>query len=47
MACSNAFPDWINEEIERIIRAGNTAEVKKEHGEYVVVEIKRKVINKN
>lgn len=45
MSCSNHF-DWIALEIERILKHGNTAEVKKEHGEYVVVEIKRKVIKK-
>lgn len=40
------FPSWIQHEILRIIKAGNTAEVKKEHGLLIVVEVKRKAIKK-
>lgn len=39
----NEIPAWITAQIVRIIRNGGTAEVKKEHGQYVVVEVKRKV----
>lgn len=39
----NEIPTWITAQIVRIIRNGGTAEVKKEHGQYVVVEVKRKV----
>lgn len=34
-------PSKIWQEIERILKRGNTAEIKKEKGQFVVVEIKR------
>lgn len=43
---NSGLPDWIQQEILRIIKAGNTVEVKKEHGLLVVVEVKRKAIKK-
>lgn len=50
MACiqmnSNVLPVWIQQEVARIIKAGNTAEIKKEHGLFIVVEVKRKAIKK-
>lgn len=47
--CENKaeIPMWIISTAERIVKNGNTAEIKKEHGKYVVVEIKRKLINEN
>lgn len=41
------LPKWIIDEIERIIHRGNHAEVKKEYGKYVVIEVKRKLIKEN
>ncbi len=51
MACiemnnNSVLPAWIQHEILRIIKAGNTVEVKKEHGLLIVVEVKRKAIKK-
>lgn len=50
MACismsNNGLPDWIQNEVMRILKAGNTAEIKKEHGLLIVVEVKRKAIKK-
>lgn len=43
---SGSLPDWMQREILRIIKSGNTAEVKKEHGLLIVVEVKRKAIKK-
>lgn len=43
VSSGNEIPAWITAQIVRIIRNGGTAEVKKEHGQYVVVEVKRKV----
>lgn len=39
---NNAVPSWVDAQIVRILRNGNTAEIKKENGKYVVIEIKRK-----
>lgn len=51
MSCScdnkTEIPMWIFQTAERIIKSGNTAEIKKEHGKYVVVEVKRKLIHEN
>ena len=49
MACiqmNSSLPEWIQAEVLRIIKAGNTAEIKKEHGLLIVVEVKRKAIKK-
>ena len=43
---NNGLPDWIQSEVLRIIKAGGTAEIKKEHGLLIVVEVKRKAIKK-
>ena len=41
MVPENVIKLW--EEIEKILKAGNTAEVKKSKGDVIVVEIKRQV----
>lgn len=52
MSCSNTetekkIPAWIIAEAEKIVHRGNTVEIKKEHGKFVIVEIKRKLIKEN
>jgi Fe-S cluster biogenesis protein NfuA len=37
------MPPEMREEIQRILKRGNTAEVKKSGGQIIVVEIERKV----
>lgn len=37
------LPDEVNEAVRRILKHGNAAEIKKEGGNYVVVEIERHV----
>lgn len=44
---SKKIPSWIVEKAEQIIHNGGTAEIKKERGEYVVIEVKRKLIKEN
>ena len=45
MACDKRpLPEWVSDEVNRILHMGNTAEIKRERGEYVVIEIKRKAI---
>lgn len=48
MSCiAKHLPEWIDEQIVKIIEKGCTAEVKKEKGEFVVIEIKRKLVKPN
>lgn len=43
----HTLPMWMQSEIDRILKRGNTAEVKKERGEYVIIEVHRKAIRQS
>lgn len=43
MITPKMFTDEVAEEVWRILKRGNSAELKKENGKLVIVEIQRKV----